>query len=136
MKTASDLARELNAKTHEWLAANPNAWATTLPEEPEFWAERGIHTAEELDRDMAINAHSDAYKEAVGFRPRSNWDGVATADIWAEYHELCEEARKQWEREEAMEANRGVEAKVDGPSFDWMDETATVNEDGTRSWTL
>ena len=82
MKTAAEFAQEMNAPNREWLAQNPGGWCTFLPEEPEFWAERGIHTAEELDRDMAISAHSDLYKEVHGIRPRKNWEGVPTSEIW------------------------------------------------------
>ena len=93
MKTAAEFAKELNAPNHEWLAQNPGGWCTFLPEEPEFWAERGIHTAEELDRDMAIAAHSDTYKEVHGFRPRKDWEGVPTSEIWEAVKDLNDRLR-------------------------------------------
>ena len=118
MKTATDYAREVNAKTREWLAANPGGWAGLLVEDAEFWAEQGVHTYDDLDRLMAVEAYSDAYKEEYGMRPRRDWTGVPTASIRAAYRALCELASEN------------------APAPNWIDDHATVAADGSRSWTL
>lgn len=118
MKTATDYAREKNAATREWLAANPGGWAPLMVEDAAFWAKQGIHTYDDLDRCMAIESYSDAYKEIVGIRPYIN-PNATTADLWAAYNALC---------------LREVETPETFVSF--MDRTATVAADGSRSWTL
>jgi hypothetical protein len=82
MKTAAQFAKECNDKTREWLAANPGAWAGLLSEDQSDWEEQGIFTAEDLDRDQAIETYSDVYKENYGMRPHRNWDGFTAAQIW------------------------------------------------------
>lgn len=55
-----------------WLEANPipNSWIGQLMEEPEHWAEYGVHTPEELEKHLLIQSYSDTFKETYGFRPR------------------------------------------------------------------
>ena len=86
--TAAEHAKQTNDKTRAWLAANPGGWAGLISEDQSYYEARGIHTADDLDRNMAIETHADIYKETYGIRPRRNWDGVATADIWAAVEDL------------------------------------------------
>ena len=43
------------------------------------------------DRDMAIQIHSDCWKDCYGTRPRKNWAGISTAHIEAETQKLSDE---------------------------------------------
>lgn len=109
MKTAAEFAKELNAPNREWLAQNPGGWCTMVPEEPEFWAQMGIHTGEELDRHFAISEHSDVYKETYGVRPRRSWDGVTTAAIREATKLILDRVRldEELERREVAEHRAG-----------------------------
>lgn len=86
--TAAEFAKQMNDNSRAWLAANPDGWVGLMSEDQAYWAAQGIHTADDLDRDMAIETYSDIYKETYNIRPRRNWDGVATADIWAAVKDL------------------------------------------------
>lgn len=46
--TASEYAKQLNAESREYMAANPGHWIGELAEDEQHWAEYGIHTAEQL----------------------------------------------------------------------------------------
>lgn len=69
-KTAAERARELNAETNARAEAEGwQAW-TTLMEEPEHWAEYGVHTADELDHYLLACDVWETYKEVHGIRCR------------------------------------------------------------------
>jgi len=42
----------INAKTQEWIDANPGSWAGMITTDPEHWKEYGITTPAEYDRYM------------------------------------------------------------------------------------
>jgi hypothetical protein len=87
-KTASQLAKQINDETRKWLDET-GGWATMLVEDQGFWEKQGIRTADELDRAMAIDTYSDAFKETHGFRPRTrDWTDVPTEQIWAAVRDL------------------------------------------------
>lgn len=86
--TAAEYAKQTNDKTRARLAANPGGWAWLMSEDQSYYTAQGIHTADDLDRNMAIETYSDVYKETYNIRPRHSWDGVATADIWAAVKDL------------------------------------------------
>jgi hypothetical protein len=50
--------------------------------------ERDVKMKARSDRDLAIENHSDLYKETHGFRPRVDWTGVLTRDIEDAYRAL------------------------------------------------
>lgn len=91
-KTASERAKELNAETQAWIGEDPeNRGAGFLIEEDEFWAERGIRTADELDHDLLAAEYWDSYKEVHGIRPRwmDPWS-MSTEDLREALDDLCE----------------------------------------------
>ena len=73
MKTASDRAKEINAR-------NPHI-GFRLVEDASFWAESGVHTGDDLDRCLAIQTFSDSYKEAHGFRPHYDLSKLSTDEL-------------------------------------------------------
>lgn len=95
-KTASDRAKELNAETNARAQAEGwQAWST-LVEDPEHWAEYGVHTADELDHYLLAADYWDYYKEVHGIRPRWSNPWEWTDDELREALEgLREEAREQ-----------------------------------------
>lgn len=59
--TASEYAQELNEK-------NPGFFK--LVEDQAFWEQSNVYTGEDLARYLAVQGHSDAFKEKHGVRPR------------------------------------------------------------------
>lgn len=94
MITAAQFAKQANDMTRQWLASCPGGAAGFLSEEPSYWAEQGIFTGEDLDRSMAVETYSDAYKEIHGIRPRwVNWEGAPAAEIWEAVKSLSSDGR-------------------------------------------
>jgi hypothetical protein len=81
MKTATQRVQEINAQTQAWIDAEPGRFAFMLADEAEHWEKYGVHTAEDLDRYMAIELYEDLFKEKYGFRARQNFDGYTAAEI-------------------------------------------------------
>jgi hypothetical protein len=50
--------------------------------------ERDVKMKARSDRALAIENHSDFYKEIHGHRPRADWSGVPTRDIEDAYRAL------------------------------------------------
>ena len=72
MKTAVELAKEINADARARMAANEGLWIGELAEDYEHWAEYGIYTADEL------GAYLDACVEAATTpADRNYFDSVA-----------------------------------------------------------
>lgn len=65
--------RSLNAETRAWINECPGRWAGLIPEDLDFWASRGVTTAEEYDRFVNRQIFSDCYKDAHGVRPTGDW---------------------------------------------------------------
>lgn len=62
--------KTLNDATRRWVAAGEGRFATTYPEDREFWVEQGISTIREFKMDQLKNEIWDGYKDANGIRPR------------------------------------------------------------------
>lgn len=71
-----------NAKAKAWMDEQPGRWAGMLVTDPEHWAEMGILTVEDFQREMAIEAYHDIYKDRYGVRPRHvNFDEMTLEEI-------------------------------------------------------
>ena len=75
-----------NAETLAWIAEDPkNRWAGLYPTDPAHWAERGISTLAELERDELITFIYDGHKDAYGFRNRGyDFDSMSMDELKAE----------------------------------------------------
>lgn len=54
-------------------------------------------------RDEAICLHSDLYKDLHGFRPRRDWTGISTEEIWAQVNRLSTALSEELDRERREE---------------------------------
>lgn len=102
-----DHIRAENAARLEWQNAAPGRVAGFSPEEPEFWAERGVYTLADLERWRIESTISDLHKEAFGYRPRGyDFASMTLEDLVALYDEWAEAARAEAEREQEQEKAR------------------------------
>ena len=89
-----------NAKfVAEAKANGATAWFTTVSD-PAHWAEFGIFTIEQYERDRLISYISDVSKEARGYRERLNWDEYTMEELEAIADSFTEELRREMKREE------------------------------------
>lgn len=96
--------KQKNAETRAWVEAGENRWAGYSPEEPEFWAERGVYTLEDLERWDLVSTISDVHKDAYGFRPRGyRFSEMSLEDLRDLYDCWAAHARAEAERERAVE---------------------------------
>jgi len=128
--TATARAQQINAESRE--TAEREGWVLLgLFEDADFWAERGVHTADHLDHYLACGEHSDAHKEAYGFRPRGmRYDELTTAELRAMISELYETIRCQaeWEAEDRMRESDWTDEPVDHPREDAWRARQTVQD--------
>ena len=113
--TADQLALQahIEAANAEFLAkceAKGSTAVMTTVSDPAHWAEFGVFTIEQYERQSLISYISDAHKDAYGFRPRGyNYAEWTIADLEAEADRLSEAVTRAIEAEE-VEQNRAVEA--------------------------
>ena len=99
-----DHIKQKNAETRAWVEAGENRWAGYSPEEPEFWADRGVYTLDDLERWDLESTISDVHKEAYGFRPRGyNFSEMPLDELRALYDRWAEAARQAFDEERARE---------------------------------
>lgn len=84
-----------------WVAEDPANRAAIYPvQDIAFWNEQGIFTVEQYVRDGLLREFSDAYKSAMGFRPRGyDLSGLTNEQIEAEISDLYAYARGNAEAE-------------------------------------
>ena len=86
-----------------------NAYFTTVSD-PAHWADFGVYTIEEYERQSLISYISDAHKDAYGFRPRDyNYAEWTMAQLEEEADRLSEAVTRAIEAEK-IEQNQAVEA--------------------------
>lgn len=89
-----------NAKfVAEAKANGATAWFTTVSD-PAHWAECGIFTIEQYERDRLISYISDVSKDARGYRTRLNWDEYSMEELQAIADDFTEELRMEMKRGE------------------------------------
>lgn len=99
-----------NAERQEWLDAGPDRWISMVVTDVEFWAEMGITTVEEYEREQMNQGYSDYHKSVLGFRPSTRASDMTKEELDSEYAYLNREA----EAEEARDAAfvQGFEERV------------------------
>ncbi len=82
MMTAQERACEINERNRARTAADSALCCGVLAEDPAFWADCGVVTAQELDRYLLIETIFDVYKSVRGIKPRwYNFDDMTTAQL-------------------------------------------------------
>ncbi len=90
--TASEEAKKVNAQAGISLVTNP-----------EHWARMGIHTGEELAKELLASSYSDLFKSIHGIRPRfMNFKAMSVEEIQAAL-ELLDDYEDHLGREEPQE---------------------------------
>ena len=93
-----------NAETQAWIDAGPDRWAGFLSEDLEYWAEIGITSIAQYERDSLISFISDVSKDAYGFRMRRDWDSMSMAELEALADDISKAAAEAAKREEEEQA--------------------------------
>ena len=102
----------INAKTQEWIDANPGSWAGMITTDPEHWKEYGITTPAQYDRYMLEQAVYDTHKSAYGVKGRHyDFDNMTDEELKDEYEHLCKVANAEYEREQKFYAEQVEEFK-------------------------
>lgn len=101
------LQAHIEAENAKWVAeceAMGAEWYGTTVTDPAHWAEMGVFTVEQYERDRLISYISDGYKDAYGFRPRHyNWDAMSTAELTELADEISDAVCAEIKREEAAQ---------------------------------
>lgn len=108
-----------NAETQAWIDAGPDRWAGFLPESLEYWAEMGITSVAEYERDNLISFIRDASKDAYGFRMHRDWDSMSMAELEDLADSVSKAAAEVAKREEEEQA-KSVE-KFEANVIDMID---------------
>lgn len=102
----------INAKTQEWIDANPGSWAGMITTDLEHWKEYGITTPAQYDRYMLEQAVYDTHKSAYGVKGRHyDFDNMTDEELKDEYEHLCKVANEEYEREQKFYAEQVEEFK-------------------------
>jgi len=110
--TASERAIQLNAKNDARAKAAGRPVYFRLMEGAADWAEYDVHTADDLDHHLAMEAHWGGYKDIHGIRPRwIDYDAMTTAEIDA----MTSKMYADQEREEAEDAAALADATNPAP---------------------
>jgi len=102
----------INAKTQEWIDANPGSWAGMITTDPEHWKEYGITTPAQYDRYMLEQDVYEMHKSAYGVKGRHyDFDNMTDEELKDEYEHLCKVANEEYEREQKFYAEQVEEFK-------------------------
>jgi hypothetical protein len=103
-----------NAKTKAWVAEDPgNRWAGLYPEDEAHWAERGITTLADLERDELATYIYDEHKTAFGTKGRHyDFDSMSLEELRIEADYISTAAREQMDLEAAQEARALAQFKA------------------------
>ena len=93
-----------NAETRAWVAEDPqNRFASVMSEDPAYWADRGITTLEELERDDLIAYIYDGHKDAYGFRNRNyDFDSMSLEELRLESDRISAAVKDSMDEEKRM----------------------------------
>jgi hypothetical protein len=105
-----------------------------------FWTKQGVHTGEDLAKEMLAQTYSDFYKEIMGFRPRGQiTSSMTVADIQKLIDDLDEEAKNDWyeerhimDQEESWqdEVIASIEAAPDAIPDEYLEYDTTPQQQG------
>jgi len=108
MTTLKQHIESINAKSQAWIDEDPaNRWAGMITTDMDYWAEQGIHTVEDYERDSLIAYIYEGHKDAFGVKGRHyDFDSMSMDDLRAEadyisnaVHEAMEAEKKQQEED-------------------------------------
>ena len=95
MNTIVDLAPlqahldAIKARTLAWVAESPKTrWACYPVDEAAFWAEQGITTVEQFERDSLEGMVREQHKDVYGFKPHHSLAGLSMAALKAMSEDL------------------------------------------------
>lgn len=123
-----------NAKfVAECEASGATAWCTTVSD-PAHWANYGIFTIEQYERDSLISYISDAHKDAYGFRPRGyNYAEWSMEALQEEADRMSEAVAREIDRQ--AEADREAVAEFEAQVQSNLDMGAADRDTAIR-WIL
>ncbi|MEK9693815.1 MAG: hypothetical protein VW235_12890 [Rhodospirillaceae bacterium] len=97
----------INAKSKEWMDANPGSWAGMITTDPEHWKEYGITTPAQYDRYMLEMDVYEMHKSAYGVKGRHyDFDNMTDQELKDELEHLCKVANEEYEREQKFYAEQ------------------------------
>lgn len=94
----------LNAHVDHMMAQEPGLWMSKYTDDMSHWADMGIFTVEDFERNQLINGISDASKDLYGCRMRLDWDEMSIEDMKSTYDNICRQLQEQFEMEQEAEA--------------------------------
>jgi hypothetical protein len=99
-----------NAKFVAECEASGATWYCTTVSDPAHWAEYGVFTIEQYERDSLISYISDAHKDAYGFRPRGyNYEGWTLEQLQEEADRMSEAVARAIQEEQERDARAVAE---------------------------
>ena len=102
----------INAKSKEWMDANPGSWAGMITTDVEHWKEYGITTPAQYDRYMLEQDVYEMHKSAYGVKGRHyDFDNMTDQELKDELEHLCKVASEEYEREQKFYAEKVEEFK-------------------------
>lgn len=100
----------INAKSKEWMDANPGSWIGMITTDLEHWKEYGVTTPAQYDRYMLEQDVYEMHKSAYGVKGRHyDFENMTDQELKDELEHLCKVANEEYEREQKFYAEQ-VEA--------------------------
>ena len=97
----------INAKSKEWMDANPGSWAGMITTDPEHWKGYGITTPAQYDRYMLEMDVYEMHKSAYGVKGRHyDFDNMTDQELKDELEHLSKVASEEYEREQKFYAEQ------------------------------
>ena len=105
MTTLKQHIESINAKSQAWIDEDPaNRWAGMITTDMDYWAEQGIHTVEDYERDSLCTYIYEAHKDAYGVKGRHyDFDSMSMEDLQAEADRLSAAVEEQMALEKKIE---------------------------------
>lgn len=102
MVTLSEHIAALNAVKEAWVAEDPTQrWTGLFSDDLEMWAEMGVTTPAEFDRNIDEQTFYEMHREVYSYRPDYSWIKSLSNDALAVEIQRCAEAGKRQELDEA-----------------------------------
>ena len=103
MTTLLQHIESLNAHADLMMAQESGLWMSKWTDDLSHWADMGVFTVEDFERNQLINGISDASKDLYGCRLRLDWDEMSIEDMQRTYDNICKQLNEQYEEEKAAE---------------------------------
>lgn len=119
------LQNHIEAANASWVAvceARGDVFYTTIVSDPDHWADYGITTIAQYERQQTIGAISDTYKDVYGVRPRHlDTDSMSDTELKVMLESLYDDMNRQAVYEAEREAWLAEETK-------WCDRLSAERE--------